>query len=105
MEYEIHRVTSFQKIAPFTLRIQFEDGTSQTIDFRPVLEGELYGSLKDPTLFSQVWIDPEVHTLVWSNGADFDPAILHNWPESEPALRALVARWASSKQNIDNSAT
>jgi hypothetical protein len=56
MEYEIHRVTSFQKIAPFTLRIQFEDGTSQTIDFRPVLEGELYGPLKDPTLFSQVRI-------------------------------------------------
>jgi hypothetical protein len=105
MEHEIHRVTSFQKIAPFTLSIQFEDGTSQTIDFRPVLEGELYGPLQDPTLFSQVRIDPEVHTLVWPNGADFDPAILHNWPELEPALRALAARWASSKQNFSNSAT
>ena len=76
MAHEIHRVTSFQKIGPFTLCIQFEDGTSQTIDFRPVLEGELYGPLQDPAIFSQVHIDPEVHTLVWPNGADFDPAIL-----------------------------
>jgi len=102
MEHEIHRVTAFQKIAPFTLTIQFEDGTSQTINFRPVLEGALYGPLQDPTLFSKVQIDPEVHTLVWPNGADFDPAILHNWPESEPAFRALAARWASPK--VGNSA-
>ena len=32
------------------------------------------------SLFGQVWIDPEVHTLVWPNGADFDPATLHDWP-------------------------
>ena len=64
MAYEIHRVTSFQIIVPFTLSIQFEDGASETIDFRPVLKGELYGPLQDPTIFSQVHIDPEVHTLV-----------------------------------------
>ena len=80
----------FQKVAPFTLGVQFDDGTSQTIDFRPVLEGELYGPLQEPTLFDQVRIDPEVHTLVWPNGADFDPAIIHNWPESGPALKALA---------------
>jgi hypothetical protein len=103
MAHEIYRIASFQKIAPFTLSIQFDDGTSQTIDFRPVLEGELYGPLQDPTLFGQVRIDPEVHTLVWPNGADFDPAILHNWPELQVAFRALAARWASPK--VSNSAT
>jgi hypothetical protein len=45
MEHEIHRVTAFEKVAPFTLTIQFEVGAAQTIDFRPVLEGELYGPL------------------------------------------------------------
>ena len=105
MAHEIYRVTSFQKVTPFTLSLQFDDGTSQTIDFRPVLEGELYGPLQDPTLFAQVRIDPEVHTLVWPNGADFDPAILHNWPESGPALKALAARWGSSKHSLNESAT
>jgi len=48
---------------PFTLRVDFDDGTDQVIDFRPVLAGELFGPLLDPSLFNQVAIDPEVpHT-------------------------------------------
>ena len=43
--------------------------------------GELYGPLYDEKMFDQVEIDPEVHTLVWPNGADFDPETLYNWPE------------------------
>jgi hypothetical protein len=105
MTHEIHRITSFQTVGPFTLSIQFEDGTWQTIDFRPVLEGELYGPLQDATIFSQVRIDPEVHTLVWPNGADFDPAILHNWPQSGPALKALAKKWRSRKDSLTDPAT
>jgi hypothetical protein len=45
-------------------------------------------------LFSQVRIDPEVHTLVWPNGADFDPATLHDWPVYERELRERAGRWA-----------
>jgi hypothetical protein len=40
MAYEISRVSSFHRVAPFTLSIQFDDDTSQIIDFRPVLKGE-----------------------------------------------------------------
>ena len=54
----------------YTLRVTFDDTTTQVIDFSPILEGELYGSLRDVALFNQVQLDPEVHTLVWPNGAD-----------------------------------
>ena len=97
MLHEIHRVTSFQKVAQFTLRVDFNDGTSQVIDFRPVLKGDLYGPLQEPSLFDRVTLDKEAHTLVWPNGADFDPAILHNWPESGAALAALAEKWESEK--------
>ena len=40
-------------------------------------------------LFRQVALDPEVHTLVWLNGADFDPAALHDWPDY---VQAFVSR-------------
>lgn len=93
MTHEIHRVVGFRKVAPFTLRVNFEDGTSQVIDFRPILKGELYGALRDVSVFDQVRLDPEVHTLVWPNGADFDPAILHNWPQTGPELEALAQTW------------
>jgi len=98
MNHEICRVVSFEKVAPFTLKVVFDDGSCQVIDFRPVLKGELYGPLKDPLVFDQVRIDPEVHTLVWPNGADFDPAILHNWPESGSALKSLAEKWVSRQR-------
>jgi hypothetical protein len=99
MPHEIYRVTSFQKVAQFTLRVDFNDGTSQIIDFHPVLKGDLYGPLQEPSLFDRVTLDNEAHTLVWPNGADFDPAILHNWPESGPALVALAEKWESEKSS------
>jgi hypothetical protein len=93
MTHPIYRVHSFVILSPYTLRLQFDDETEQTINFRPVLAGELYGPLRDLSLFNQVRVDPEVHTLVWPNGADFDPATLHDWPELEEALIARAQKW------------
>ena len=93
MVHPIYRVVSFEIIAPYTLWVEFDDGTSQTIDFEPVLAGELYGPLRDLELFNQVAIDPEVQTLVWPNGADFDPATLHDWPQFSKELENLAKNW------------
>jgi hypothetical protein len=32
---------------------------------------------RDPDLFRQVAVDPELGTIVWPNGADMDPDVLH----------------------------
>ncbi len=80
-------------MGPYTLLIRFDDQSEQTIDFRPVLAGELYRPLIDPEVFRQVRLDTEVHTLVWPNGADFDPATLHDWPQLEDALIERARRW------------
>ena len=95
MDHEIHRVIGFQKVGPFTLRVEFDDGTAQVIDFRPVLAGSMFGPLADPELFDQVRLDPEAGTLVWPNGADFDPATLHDWPQEGPRLAAMARKWRS----------
>ncbi len=94
MSHPIYGVVSFEIQAPYTLRVCFDDGTDQVIDFQPLLEGELFGPLRDASLFSQVRIDPEVHTLVWPNGADWDPATLHDWPEHLPELQRMAKRWS-----------
>ena len=93
MHHPIHKVTGFQLIGPFVVRVQFEDTQERTIDFEPMLAGRLYGPLRDPDLFRSVRIDPEVHTLVWPNGADFDPATLHDWPEYAEAFARKAAEW------------
>ncbi|HEX7957950.1 MAG TPA: DUF2442 domain-containing protein [Pyrinomonadaceae bacterium] len=93
MSHPIHRVESFEAVAPYTLCVRFDDGAEQVIDFRPVLAGELYGPLRDLSLFEQVRLDEEAHTLVWPNGADFDPGTLHDWPEHADALKACAEKW------------
>jgi len=95
LKHPIYRVESFQIMSPYTLRVRFNDDTEQVIDFRPVLAGDLYGPLRDLSVFSQVRVDHEVHTLVWPNGADFDPATLHDWPDQVDELVARAREWES----------
>ena len=93
MKHLICQVRAVEVVGPYTLRVQFTDDTEQTINLKPVLAGELYGPLIDPQLFNQVSIDPEVKTLVWPNGADFDPATLHDWPVCRDAFAARAREW------------
>jgi hypothetical protein len=101
MAHKIYRVESFKIVGPYTLRVEFDDHTQQVINFWPALWGELYEPLRDPALFNQAQISPEVHTLVWPNGADFDPETLHDWdkigntmaePGAQPAVGAGTKR-------------
>lgn len=100
MFHQINRVTSCKICAPYTLQVGFDDQTMQIINFQPILKGELYGPLRDLSLFNQVKIDPEVHTLVWPNAADFDPATLHDWPENVEELKRLAQKWELASNNI-----
>ena len=93
MPHPIYRVESAEVVAPCTLRIRFDDGLERRIDFSSILVGALFGPLRDAAVFNQVRVDPEVHTVVWPNGADFDPATLHDWPSHEAAFRELAQRW------------
>ncbi len=94
MTHLICRVRRFEIVAPYTIRVGFDDGSEQTIDFLPVLAGEMYGPLRDLQIFNQVTLDNEVHTMVWPNGADFDPATLHDWPQYVADFVRMVKGWA-----------
>lgn len=96
MRHPLHRVESFERLGEYVLRVGFADGSSRSIDFESVLAGELYGPLRDPAEFARVTLDREVHTLVWPSGADFDPAILHDWPAHEAAFKAAAQRWSQA---------
>ena len=103
MNHALVNVTDFEIVGPYTLRITFEDGEERTINFESVLYGHYYGPLRDLTLFDEVSVDPEVHTLVWPNGADFDPATLYNWHQGEGAeLERRAAHWQETQANVAN---
>jgi len=92
MAYKFYRVESFKIVAPYCLEVSFDDLTAQKIDFRPVLFGTMYSPLRDLEMFEQVRLDPEVHTLVWPNGADFNPSMLHDWNSNSEEIGRSAAK-------------
>jgi DUF971 family protein len=94
MNHEIYAITDVEIVAPYTLHLKFDDVTEQTINFSSVLNGEMFKPLQDLLLFNQVRLDDEIHTIVWPNGADFDPATLHDWNLYKTEIEERSREWA-----------
>lgn len=79
-------VTSVEVIGKYTLRLTFDDGKIREVDLEENLFGPVFEPLReDPSLFAQVEVDQELGTIVWPNGADMDPVVLHG--SAEPAWK------------------
>lgn len=72
-----YHVMEAEYVSGFIVRLRFGDGTVGEIDLKPELYGPVFEPLKNLKLFRQLRVDPEFHTLVWPNGADFAPEFLH----------------------------
>lgn len=71
-------VTAVQVLHDFVVGVTFDDGTVGEVDLLPHLWGPVFEPLRaDPTLFAQVRVDQEEGTIVWPNGADVAPEMLH----------------------------
>jgi hypothetical protein len=100
MDHPTYRVIECTATGPHSLRVKFDDGFVRDIDLKEVLAGDIYGPLKDSELFAAVEVDPEIHTVVWPNGADFDPETLYNWPKYEKSMRDMARRWAAAESAV-----
>ena len=93
MSHALYDVVDFKIVGDYTLQVKFDDGSEQVINLEPILYGNIYGPLRNLATFNQVKLDPELKTLVWPNGADFDPETLRNWP----IYRDTWIEWACGK--------
>ena len=84
MEYV--NVTSVQVLGHYRLRLGFSDASTREVDLTGELHGPIFEPLRDPNFFGEVRVDPELGTVVWPNGADLDPLVLHG--DFEPAARS-----------------
>ena len=64
-----------------------------------VLHGAVFGPLQDLVTFNAVTLDREAGTLTWPNGADFDPATLHDWPEVCGELSVRAQAWDADRKS------
>jgi hypothetical protein len=71
-------ITAVRVLSGFTVRLTFDDGSVREVDLQPLLRGPVFAELKtDHELFAQVFVDDELGTIVWPNGADMDADVLH----------------------------
>jgi hypothetical protein len=71
------RVTAVEPLQGSRLRLTFTDGLVREVDLSGDLWGPMAEPLQDPDYFRQVRVDPELGTVVWPNGYDLDPDVLH----------------------------
>ena len=80
-------VKTVEVLRHHVMRLTFDDGVVRELEFLAGShEGTVFGPIDDPGFFAQVTVDPESGTVVWPNGVDLDPAVLHG--DFEPAGEA-----------------
>jgi len=73
----IPQVIDARYVGDFVLWVKFQDGVEGEIDLKDALWGEVFEPLRDTEKFRRFSVHPELHTIVWENGADFAPEFLY----------------------------
>ncbi len=72
------RVSAVTVLAGFRLAVSFKDNSSGIVDMSALVnspEAGVFGALRDTELFGKAGI--ELGAVTWPNGADLDPAWMH----------------------------
>ena len=72
------KVVEGSYVSDFVIRVRFDDGREGSVDLREELWGPIFEPLRDPAYFRRFRVHPELHTIVWDNGADFSPEFLYS---------------------------
>ena len=73
----IPRVVEATHVRDSVLHLRFSDGAEGDVDLRDELDGTVFRPLRDSDYFRKFTVHPELHTVVWPNGADFASEFLY----------------------------
>lgn len=92
MTTPLYDVTAVEVLDHYKLRLTFEDGLVGDVDLSHLREWEgIFIPLRDPVVFSQVRVDPEIGTITWPNGVDLAPEVLYERAAANPLLGLRTA--------------
>lgn len=75
-----YEITAVEHLGEHRLRLSFADGVVGDVDLAGRIraaKGPVFEPLKDVAYFATVTVDTELGTVVWPNGADLAPDVLH----------------------------
>ena len=78
-------VKTVKYLRDYKLEIVFEDGVRGTVDLSNYTKkGGIFSRLADKTYFKQVYINNDIGTICWQNGADIAPETLYSMATGKP---------------------
>lgn len=82
----MHFVKDVKYLSEYKLVLTFEDSSLRQVDLAPHLDGKVFEPLKDISNFKSVYLNSDLDTIVWPNGADMSPDFLYEIgvPLAEP---------------------
>jgi hypothetical protein len=75
-----YEITAVEHLGGHRLRLTFADGFVGDVDLADrfaAAKGPMFQPLQDVEYFAKVAVDPDLGTVVWPNGADLAPDVLH----------------------------
>ena len=75
-----YEIIAVEHLGEYRLRLTFADGLVGDVDLADRFKeprGPMFEPLRDVEYFANVSVDPELGTVVWPNGADLAPEVLH----------------------------
>lgn len=60
-------------LEPYVVRVAFSDGEVRDVDVEPLLDGPVFGPLREREMFDLVEVDELGDTITWPTGADLAP--------------------------------
>ncbi|HUP17934.1 MAG TPA: DUF2442 domain-containing protein [Acidimicrobiia bacterium] len=71
-------ITEVEVLHDRVVRLRFSDGSERVVDLAPFLWGPAFEGIADnDEVFAKVKVNRDFGTIVWPNGADLDPDVLH----------------------------
>ena len=71
------RLVEARYVRDYVIWLRFSDGLAGEVDLQNELDGPVFEPLRQLAVFQCVCLHPELHTIVWPNGADLAPEFLH----------------------------
>ncbi len=81
------RIVGARVTGPFRLSLDFTNGWTGAVDLTAWIRGRggMFAPLQEPAYFACVSVDADAGTIVWPNGVDLDPDMLHEAARGTPA--------------------
>ena len=74
----LYDIVEVKYIRGYVLHIRFENGTQGEVDISKTVPFQgIFSKLQDKDYFKTVFVDEELGTIVWDNGADLSPDSLY----------------------------